>query len=186
MPVYGILCDGDVFEFFQFDGSTKPPSFYHGCDSTVPRTRLQLPDFTQTGTPRPFLDALRPICEIIFDLMLRAYSSSLEAYHNRSAKNSAKEGKPRPSLDKWERAIGSARQALEMFRDAETKRQVQLINEANAIVQKAMESLKYRHASLMSSCITPLITHYSIDDVPIIRAPALIMSGWDDGEVEKV
>jgi hypothetical protein len=25
VPVYGILCDGDVFEFFRFDGSTKPP-----------------------------------------------------------------------------------------------------------------------------------------------------------------
>jgi hypothetical protein len=28
-----------------------------------------------------------------------------------------------------------------MFRDAEMKRQIQLIDEANAIVQKAMESL---------------------------------------------
>jgi hypothetical protein len=87
--------------------------------------------------------------------MLRGYSSSLEAYHNHSAKNSIKEGKPRQSLDKWEWAISSAHQVLEMFRDAETetKCQIPLINEANAIVQKAMESLKYRYGSLMSSCI---------------------------------
>jgi hypothetical protein len=149
--VYGILCDGDVFEFFLFDGSTKPPLFYHGCDRTVPRTRLQLPDFTQTATPRPFIDALRPICEIIFDLMLAGYISSLEAYHNRSINNSAKEGKPRQSLDKWDRAISSAHKALEKFRDAEKKRQIQLIDDANAIVQEAVESLKSRYGSLTSS-----------------------------------
>jgi len=65
----------------------------------------------------------------------------------------AKEGKPRQSLDKWERAISSAHQALEMFRDAETKRQIQVIDEANAIVRKAMESLKCRYGSLTSSRI---------------------------------
>ena len=151
MPVYGILCDGDTFEFFWFDGSTKPPSFYYGRDSTVFRTRLQLPDPTQARTPRPFIDALRPICEIIFDLMLRGYMSSLEAYHQSFAKNSAEEGKPRQSLDKWEHAISSARQALELFRDAETKRQNQLIDEANATVLKAMESLKCRYGSLTST-----------------------------------
>jgi len=85
--------------------------------------------------------------------MLKGYCSSLEAYHNRSVKNSAKEGKPRQSLDKWERAISSAHQALEMFRDAETKRQIQVIDEANAIVRKAMESLKCRYGSLTSSRI---------------------------------
>jgi hypothetical protein len=160
--VYGILCDGDVFEFFWFDGSTQPPSFYHGCDRTVPRTRLHLPDFTQTATPRPFIDALRPICEIIFDLMLRSYISSLEAYHNRSVNNSAKEGKPRQSLDKWERAISSAHQALEMFRDAEMKRRIQLIDEANAIVKKAMEFLKSRYGSSTSSRIASDHLSYTI------------------------
>lgn len=153
MPVYGILCDGDVFEFFCFDGSTKPPLFFHGCDPTVPRTHLQLPDFTQTATPRLFIDALRPICEIIFDLMLNGYISSLKAYHSRSVENSAKEAKPRKSLDKWERAISSAHKALEMFRDAETKRRIQLIVEANAIVQEGMKSLKFRYDSLTSNRI---------------------------------
>jgi hypothetical protein len=162
VPVYGILCDGDVFEFFWFDGSTKPPSFYHGCDLTVPRTRLHLPDFTQTATPRSFIDALRPICEIIFDLMLRGYISSLEAYHNRSVKNSAKEGKLRQSLDKWERATSSAHQAFEKFRDAERKCQIQLIDEANEIVQKAMELLKDRYGFSTSSRIASDHLSYSI------------------------
>ena len=29
-PVYGILCDGQSFRFFSFDGSTKPPTISQG------------------------------------------------------------------------------------------------------------------------------------------------------------
>jgi len=85
--------------------------------------------------------------------MLNGYISSLKAYHSRSVENSAKEAKPRKSLDKWERAISSAHKALEMFRDAETKRRIQLIVEANAIVQEGMKSLKFRYDSLTSNRI---------------------------------
>jgi hypothetical protein len=90
VPVYGILCDGDVFEFFRFDGSTKPASFHHG--HTALASRLRLPDLTNPEA-QTFIHALRPICEIIFDLMLKGYISSLEAYRGRSVTNSAKEGK---------------------------------------------------------------------------------------------
>jgi len=156
---------GGAFEFFCFDGSTNPPSFSHRRDPTVPRVRLLLPEFTQAETTRSFLNALRPICEIIFDLMLNGYISSLKAYDHYHAENSARQGKPRESLDK---AISSAHKALEMFRDAETRRQIPLIDEANAIVQEAMGSLKY-----------------STDVAPIIRRQVLVMHGWDDEDVEK-
>jgi len=106
---------------------------------------MHLPDFTQSATPRPFIDALRPICEFIFDLMLQAYVSSLWAWHNRSQHRSTPDGKPRKSLDKWELALACAQQALEGFRDAETKRRTQLIAEANTIAGQAMESLKHRY-----------------------------------------
>ncbi len=115
---------------------------------TPPR---RLPD-EFTFRPRAFIDTLRPICEIIFDLMLNGYIASLEAYHH-SVKNCAKEWKPKENLDKWERAIISAHTALGMFRGAETKRRDQLIDEANAIVQKAMKFLKDRYGSLTSSRI---------------------------------
>jgi hypothetical protein len=144
-----------VFEFFWFDGSTKPFSFYRGCDSKDPPARrrvFRLPE--ETVDPRPFIHALRLICEIIFDLLLRGYISSLKACHHRSVRKSAKEGQPRKSLDKWEQAISSAVEASEKFRNAETKRQIQLTDEANAIVQEAMESFKCRYGSPMSSCIT--------------------------------
>jgi len=87
VPVYGILCDGVVFEPFRFDGSTNPPSFNHGFYAPMTRTLLALPDLNGTTTS-PFIAAFCPICEIIFDLMLRGYVSSLEVYHNRTVRNS--------------------------------------------------------------------------------------------------
>ena len=96
-------------------------------------------------TSRPFIDALRPICEITFDLLLSSYVSSLEAYHECYVNKSAKEGRPRKSVDKWEEAMNVATKASGEFREAEMKRQTQLINEANIIVEEAMASLKHRH-----------------------------------------
>jgi len=57
----------------------------------------------------------------------------------------AGEGQPRKSLDKWEEAMSSAARASQEFRDAETKRETRLTNEANSIVQEAMASLKRRY-----------------------------------------
>lgn len=122
------------------------PLFNHGFYAPMTRTRLALPDLNGTTTS-PFIAALRPICEIIFDLMLGGYVSSLEVYHNRSVRNSDKERKPRKNLHEWERAITFAQQAQGLFRDAETKRQELLLDEANATVQQAMETLKLRHSS---------------------------------------
>jgi hypothetical protein len=97
VPVYDILCDKDVFELFLFDGTgttAEPFSLERGLGTNDPPTRLRpfrLPDPADTLTTRPFIGALRPICEIIFDLLLSGYVSSLKAYHNRSVK-SAREG----------------------------------------------------------------------------------------------
>ena len=148
MPVYGILCDGAelAFEFFRFDGSTKPSSFCRGRD-TLLRTRLHLPEFTHAAHSRGFIDALRPICEIIFDLLLNGYISSLEADYKCSGQDTATAGKLGPSPEKWTPAISSAQKALTMFRDAETKRGAQLIDEANTTVEQAMETLKSRYGS---------------------------------------
>jgi len=137
VPVYGILCDGENFEFFQFDSSTTPPSFRHGY-TTGFITCPQLPRLTGHITC-PFIVALRPICEIVFDLMLTGYISSLEAHHNRAVMNSPK------AAVKWRQAIISAHKAQGNFRDAETKRQMQLIDAANAAAQEAMDALKHRY-----------------------------------------
>jgi hypothetical protein len=52
-PIYGILCDGESFEFFMFDGSTKPYSFSRGCfpgDPPAWRRGLRISDFTLADT----------------------------------------------------------------------------------------------------------------------------------------
>lgn len=70
---------------------------------------MQLTDLTQT--PYLFIGNLREICEIIFDLMLKAYISSLESFHNCSNERSAQQ--PRQSLGDWERTFDFADKALE-------------------------------------------------------------------------
>jgi hypothetical protein len=154
LPVYGILCDGEAFEFFKFDGSTKPFSFYLGCDPKDPPARLRafrLPDLAGILTSRPFIHTLRPICEIIFDLLLQGYISSLKANHDPFVSANTKEGQPRKN---WEQAINFAVEALRKFRNAEMQRQNQLIDEANTTVLQAMDSLKLRYDSSTSSHTT--------------------------------
>jgi hypothetical protein len=148
VPVYGILCDGDIFEFFLFDGTTEPFAFKRGLGLNDPltlRRPFRLPDPEDTLTTRPFIDALRPICEITFDLLLSGYVSSLKAYLDRSVNQSAIGGRPRKNVDKWAEAMSAAVRASEEFRDAETKHQTRLIDEANSIVEEAMASLKCRY-----------------------------------------
>ncbi|KAF7980737.1 hypothetical protein HWV62_36755 [Athelia sp. TMB] len=140
VPVRGILCDGDAFEVFSFDGSTTPPSFSRGRDADL-RSVLQIP---MGAPPRDFIGALRPICEVVFDVLLGGYVASAEAYRRREAERTANDGQANPSSDKWEAAIGSAQQALEGFREADVKRRAKLISEANALVEQAMELLKSR------------------------------------------
>ncbi|KAF8219873.1 hypothetical protein L208DRAFT_1337115 [Tricholoma matsutake] len=169
VPVYGILCDGTLFQFFLFDGNIQPYSFSHGIlheDTPAVQRGFQLND---PETPRPFIRALCWICELIFDLMLASYISSLNAYHNHSVSMAKKEGKPRKSTGEWERALALAGDAVENFRNTEIKCQNQLYNNANVLVQDAMALLKS-----------------SIDLAPNIDKTTIIKSGWDKEEVEVI
>jgi hypothetical protein len=160
IPVYGILCGdssgGSVFEFFLFDGTTNPYSFKYGLGPDNSQC-FQLPDpggITNTNPARPFIHALRPICEIIFDLLLSGYVSSLKAYHNYSVDKSNKSTIECQSKKTggWEEPTSAAVHAWQGFRNAEMKRQTQLIDEANLIVEEAMKSLKYRYG-ILKHCI---------------------------------
>lgn len=151
IPVYGILCNEDEFDFFVFDSNIKP-SFKHGVgpdDPPIFLRPLQLPDPAKTLTTRPFIAALRPICEVIFDLLLSGYISSLKANCNRSESK---------SIVKWEEAMSAAVRASQGFRYAETMRQAQLISEANSVVEEAMGSLKCRYGIPMFSGIILYLT----------------------------
>lgn len=121
VPIIGIFCDGMSFEFFSFDGKTR--KFTRGClpgDPVKYRRGLRLSDFTIYGPARS-IAGLRRICEIIFDLFMGAYISSLTSFREQSEQKGEKEGKPRKSLDKWDEALKHAQEAFGKFRAAETK-----------------------------------------------------------------
>ena len=137
-----------MFQFFLFDGSTKPFSFSRGTlpgDPPTLRYGFKLDDFTAAESSRTFICDLRQICEIIFDLLLQSYILSLDAYRNRSVGKGKKEGRLRKSTHEWEEALCFAGDALEKFRAAETMRRYNLPDEANATVQDAMDILKRRY-----------------------------------------
>ncbi|KAG1887093.1 hypothetical protein F4604DRAFT_1231870 [Suillus subluteus] len=85
VPIYAILCDGDRFEFYQFTSQDpRPHKFSRGVYSPdrLSRTtlyRLRLPDLADSNNTLPFMTALRPVCEVIFDLFLQGYCSAVEA-----------------------------------------------------------------------------------------------------------
>ena len=145
VPVIGILCDGMSFEFFSFDGKTR--KFTRGClpgDPDEHRRGLRLTDFTLDG-PARFIAGLRRICEIIFDLFMGAYISSLTSCRERSERKGKEEGKPRKSLDKWDEALKHAQEAFGKFRAAETKRKGKNSEQANTLVEEAMNALELRY-----------------------------------------
>ena len=149
--MYGILCDGDSFEFFRFVGSdddSKPSSFKRGIRPDDPPNRqrpFRIPDPSEPSHIRRFIEALRPICEVIFYLMLKGYVASLQAFHDHSANASTREGRPRKSLDKWQQALSAAVKAAQDFGEAEVKRQAGQIDEANSMVEEGMVNLKERY-----------------------------------------
>lgn len=99
-PIYGILCDGTSFEFFSFDGSTKPPTIARGVFGTSnsnPFDTLVVADYHSTSDIN-FICSLRPICETLFYFLLLAYNSGVQAYKTRSVVNGIKENRPRESI----------------------------------------------------------------------------------------
>ncbi|KIL59239.1 hypothetical protein M378DRAFT_1068410 [Amanita muscaria Koide BX008] len=167
IPIYSILCDGSSFQFFTFDGSTKPYKFSMGI---VPGSRfrvsagLSLVDFTSEPTARSFIHSLRPICETVFNLLLVGYIASLKMFRDRSASR-------RKSLDGWGKALKFAEEALEKSLDAEALRRDDLTVDADAATETAFKTLK------LSTDVVPIAEDY-------INPP--LMNGWSDDEVAKV
>lgn len=146
--MFGILWDGTFFQFFRFVGASKTPhSFLRGAFAGDPanlRNGLMLPYLTPNESTLPFIRSIRRISETVFDLLLCAYISSIEAFRDRSVNKGKDAGTWRQSSDKWEDAVVSARQALEQFRNAEKKRQEKDRVGANQAVSDAQASLERR------------------------------------------
>ena len=79
--------------------------------------------------------------------MLVAYISSLTAYRDRSFRRGIKQGKPRVSLDEWNFAVQRAEEALSKSRGAELMRQAGDFDNADAMAQNAINTLKLRYGT---------------------------------------
>lgn len=104
-PVYAILCDGSVFEFFRFDREETPQIARGRTESKFPVQRLHVPAFGIDSTSE-FLVNARRVCEIIFYILLLGYKQALEAYYNRFMKRAKKSGEQQTSQPEWFCSIG--------------------------------------------------------------------------------
>ena len=188
MPIFGILCDGVSFEFYKYDGSLDTPKGRLSAGLQEPLVAFPLARLDMKTPTQPFIRSLRLVSEIIFDVLLVAYSSSLTAYRNKSISKAVETEKPRKSLGSWDAAIDEANIAQQMFRDGEKKRSAGHIQEANADSLEAMRRLTLRcYFSVISCLVTQAcILLSSTDAVPAIyRLPSLIDS-WVDADVESM
>lgn len=112
---------------------------------------LPLVDFSSEPTARSFIHNLRPICEIVFNLLLVAYIASLKMHRDRSA------SRPRQwkSLDGWDKALKFAEEALEMSQNAEVLRRNNSIIDADATTETAFKTLKLRYNFFVSEFYFP-------------------------------
>jgi hypothetical protein len=142
IPIYGILYYGSCFQFFIFDGTTRPFKFSTGVETVVSGLRclrdaqLSLFDFSSQPTQAArtsFIHSLRPICESVFNLLLLAYIETLKT-HRWSA-----------SVDDWDKVTKIAEEALEKSQEAEKLRQYKLIVEADEVAEAALKALKLRY-----------------------------------------
>ncbi|KAF8632531.1 hypothetical protein AX17_004817 [Amanita inopinata Kibby_2008] len=172
VPVFGILWGGFRFHFFKFDGVPKVPhSFLRGALPGDPRMfqhGFALPDLnTPDESALAFMRVIRLVSEIIFDLFLSSYISSIEAFCNRSVTRSTKEGTCK-SLSKWEDALSSAKWALNHFREGECKR-----------------GLKDKASANESTSQGRMLLEHSAEAIPLVDSrDFLLMSCWNDDAIE--
>ncbi|KAG2347899.1 hypothetical protein BDR05DRAFT_944885 [Suillus weaverae] len=153
VPIHAILCDGELFEFYQFTrNGSRPHTFSRGtyCSERPPYAtmhRLRLPDLADSDNSLSFITALRPICEVIFDLFLQGYCSTVAAHHGRSTQTPGTDAvgsQPNGTLELWKDSYTQAVIAKEGFREANELCMKGQANQAKSAVELAMQSLEKR------------------------------------------
>ncbi|KAF8238350.1 hypothetical protein L208DRAFT_1421318 [Tricholoma matsutake] len=146
-PIHGILTDGTSFEFFQFDGSTKPPTFAQGVRKA--KMNQGICSFNTLTIPRlegidasKFILNLRPATEFIFWVILQAYISGIDAYLQRSTRKAKAEKKPCESTPGWINCLRLAKEVLQLTVDANSKAASGDFPSANAAANTAFHHLE--------------------------------------------
>lgn len=150
-----MLCDGASFEFFCFDGSTRPPVFTRGITTLSDGTsapHINLPSYSST-TRRDYINALRPVCECFYAMFLDGYRVGLDAYYARSLRRAADEGQERESTPAWFAALGLAEQAAAQAARAAVLAAKGDLDAADEAAKSAREVLNKRCVSV---CVIPV------------------------------
>ncbi|KAF8329589.1 uncharacterized protein EI90DRAFT_3063095 [Cantharellus anzutake] len=138
VPVYGILYDGNAFEFFMFSRNTESPSqpsFFCGLLEDPTGSKDIMPLALLTGKSRTFVSFAS------FDLLLKSYIKCLTQYYNISQEDS-NPGLKWPSLDGWDAAIKSAKEALDICRQADQHHAAGEWEASNAKAECGMQMLR--------------------------------------------
>lgn len=167
-PIYGILCDGNRYEFFRLNRSTKPAIFSRGIitqgDGQHPfdAEALRIADFSGTSASG-FIKSLRPVCEAIFSLFLLSYVNGIEAYFQRSLERN--QYQPLKSTSVWASCHALATNALELALAAAAKAADGDIISANETAELALNKLKDRFS---------LLHHRSLKCPADVKLPSLL------------
>jgi hypothetical protein len=141
IPIHAILFDGYTYQFFTFDGRTKPYTFSMGL---VPGSAfsiwegLALGDLLSNPTGYPWPAILRPICDTIFNVFLVVYCASSRAFRDELEWSEQER-------ERWDKAIEYGKDASHMFQDAEVKRRGNLVVETEEAVEEAFNALNLRY-----------------------------------------
>jgi hypothetical protein len=163
-PIFGILCIGSLaestFDFFSFDGRTSPPTIsrgaFHTPDSNPPETyiaTLEVPDYSATSKIN-FIRSLRPICEVLYYILLRAYKTGIRV--NLNMQNAIDNNKE--TMPSWNKAHLLATKALTHAKDGGTKAAAH-DSAANEEAGLALECLQQRFLQISAF----VISHHRTD-----------------------
>jgi hypothetical protein len=159
-PIFGILCTGTSFEFFSFDGTTSPPTISRGILHThtpngfEPHTILSLADYRGTSGIN-FICSLRPICEVLFYLLLQGYKTAVGTYAQCSIDGGNNKNCPQNSTLGWNEAHILAIQTITHAKHAAAKAAV-CDGDAD---EETKLSLKYLDQRFLASCF-----HFSLQN----------------------
>lgn len=128
-PIHCVLFDGEAFTFYRFDGYNKP-TFARGEFPGYPS--FTVPD--SATEPVEFTKNLRPVCEIIFNILLFSYRSGLEAQAKRSTEYA----------EQWAAATSSTSNAIDMCLVAAEKAEGSNYAEANTMATVGIQNLQTR------------------------------------------
>ncbi|KAF8541859.1 hypothetical protein BDD12DRAFT_775595 [Trichophaea hybrida] len=145
LPIFGILTDGDTFRYFRFH--RPEPVRRTGISISVQRgvyhsrsISMQLKSLDSCESSHDFLTSLRPICEVIYGVLVSAYLASIEAFYQRSLRSARKEVGKRRSTDVWYNAKSIGTEALQEAVEA-AEMALRDLGEANVMAENAWRRL---------------------------------------------